>query len=88
MTEYLKIEVSRDAYSQEDIDTMTVGELIRELRNYDEDLPVILSHDNGYTYGGLYIYNFETDYYDDEEDEEEDDWYDDEDEEDDEEGDV
>lgn len=77
-TKYLKIEVSRDAYSQEDISTMTVGELISLLKYYDEDLPVILSHDNGYTYGGLDEYNFETDYYEDEEyeDEDEEEWED------------
>lgn len=82
-TEYLKIEVSRDAYSQEDITTMTVGELISLLRYYDPNLPVILSHDNGYTYGGLDEYNFETDYYEDEEyEDEEEEWEDEEEEED------
>ena len=31
--------------------SITVGELINELRNYDEDLKVVFSNDNGYTYG-------------------------------------
>lgn len=33
--------------------TMTVGELIDFLGNYDEDTPIYLSFDNGYTYGGI-----------------------------------
>ena len=33
--------------------TMTIKELINELQNYDEDLPVYFSNDNGYTYGSL-----------------------------------
>ena len=33
--------------------TMTVRELIEVLDNYDDDLKVYLSHDNGYTYGSI-----------------------------------
>lgn len=33
--------------------TMTVSELIDFLGNYDEDTPIYLSFDNGYTYGGI-----------------------------------
>lgn len=33
--------------------TMTAGELINFLAQYDEDTPVYLSFDNGYTYGGI-----------------------------------
>lgn len=33
--------------------TMTVGELISFLSDFDEDTPVYLSFDNGYTYGGI-----------------------------------
>ena len=33
--------------------TLTVGKLIEALQNYDEDLPVYLSHDNGYTFGSI-----------------------------------
>ena len=39
--------------------TMTVGELIAFLANYDEDTPVYLSFDNGYTYGGITERGFE-----------------------------
>lgn len=45
---------SHDAYSIDQIrSTMTVGELISILENYDEDTPVYLSFDKGYTYGGI-----------------------------------
>ena len=37
--------------------TMTAGELIN-----DEDTPVYLSFDNGYTYGGITEGRFEEDY--------------------------
>ena len=33
--------------------TMTVGELIAALEQFDEDTPVFLKHDGGYTYGGI-----------------------------------
>ena len=51
------VEVSRDGYSIGQVfkDAMTVGELKEVLSYYDEDLPVVLSHDNGYTYGTLVI---------------------------------
>ena len=33
--------------------TMTVGELISYLEQFDEETLVYLKHDNGYTYGGI-----------------------------------
>lgn len=33
--------------------TLTVGELIELLQNYDENSPVYLINDNGYTYGSI-----------------------------------
>ena len=33
--------------------TMTVGELIAALEQFDEDTQVFLKHDGGYTYGGI-----------------------------------
>lgn len=42
--------------------TITVGELIAFLKNYDEDTPIYLSFDNGYTYGGITEGRFEEDY--------------------------
>ena len=53
----------REGYSIDQIRrTMTVGELIDFLTQYDEDTPVYLSFDNGYTYGGITEERFEEDY--------------------------
>lgn len=49
--------------------TMTVGELIAFLEDYDENTPIYLSFDNGYTYGGITEGRFEEDYGEDGEDE-------------------
>lgn len=35
--------------------TMTVGELIDILSQYDEDQPVYIRNDNGYTYGSVQL---------------------------------
>lgn len=44
---------SRDNYGINCLlsDTMTVGELIDELREYSRDLPIVFKNDGGYTYG-------------------------------------
>ena len=51
------ISAHRQAYGIDDVlkkGTMTVGELVKYLEeNFDEDSPLVLSHDNGYTYGGI-----------------------------------
>ena len=48
------IDVNREGYSVDQIlGTMTVGELIECLSQFDEDAEVYLSNDNGYTYGGI-----------------------------------
>lgn len=49
--------------------TMTAGELIDLLTQYDDDTPVYLSFDNSYTYGGITEERFEEDYGEDGEDE-------------------
>ena len=54
----LIIEAQRQGYATSQIkSTMTVGELIAELEQYDENLPVYLGHDRQsygfYTYGGI-----------------------------------
>lgn len=46
--------------------TMTVGELIAYLEQFDDDSPVYLSHDNGYTYGGIRQERITDDYVDEE----------------------
>lgn len=52
----------REGYGIDQIHhTMTVGELMAFLENYDEDTPVYLSFDNGYTYGGITEERFEED---------------------------
>lgn len=55
MKTYVKIDAINDVYKPEDIldRTLTVGELINALEDYDEDLPVILSFDRGYSYGKI-----------------------------------
>ena len=65
----LIIQAMREAYGPEDVKTMTVGELIAALEEFDEDAPVILSHDSGYTYGGI-RYELMEEQYDEEEEEE------------------
>lgn len=55
MKDMVYIEAERDCYSPAEAakKTMTVGELISLLDGYDENTPIILSHDNGYTYGWI-----------------------------------
>ena len=58
--EYVIIEAERTGYEPEQCgETMTVGELIELLEGYDEDTPVYLSHDNGYSYGAINEYNID-----------------------------
>lgn len=48
------IAADREGYDIDQVrETMTVGELVALLQDYDEDAPVYLSHDNGYTFGGI-----------------------------------
>ena len=59
----LFIEGRRDAYSADQIKkTLTVGEIIRILEQYDEDTKVLLQNDNGYTYGSIREESFEEDW--------------------------
>lgn len=52
----------REGYDTDQINrTMTAGELINFLAQYDEDTPIYLSFDNGYTYGGITEGRFEED---------------------------
>jgi len=56
----LMIDCVHDSYSKEEVNTMSIGELINLLEWYaddnGEDMEVCLSFDNGYTYGGLNDY--------------------------------
>ena len=48
------IEGRRDGYSPEQCgNTMTVGDLIAYLEQFEEDTEVLLKNDNGYTYGRI-----------------------------------
>lgn len=68
----LYIEGRRTGYSPDQCRrTMTVGELIDFLSRYDEDSPVYLKNDNGYTYGEIQWDSFEEDWLEDEGEEEE-----------------
>lgn len=58
----LLIQAVRESYGRDDVETMTVGELIELLQDYDGDLPIVFSHDNGYTYGGIRKELIEEDY--------------------------
>lgn len=48
------LETTRQGYDTEQCGhTLTVGELIGMLEDYDENASVYFSNDNGYTYGSL-----------------------------------
>lgn len=52
---YVTIETNRTGYSIHQVgNTMTVGDLISALGQFDEDEKVYLSNDDGYTYGNIY----------------------------------
>lgn len=64
------IQTERQGYSPEQVNgTMTVGELKKLLEEYEDDSPIILSFDNGYTYGGLSRCDIDEDYIPKDEDE-------------------
>ena len=60
--EVLYIEGRRNGYGPDQCGrTMTVGELIEFLSQYDEETPIYLKNDNGYTYGNITEDSFEED---------------------------
>ena len=69
---YITLETKREGYSPEQCgSTMTVGELIQYLSQFDEYSKIYFSNDNGYTYGSLRDYQIQEDYEEDDEDVEE-----------------
>lgn len=70
------METERRGYGPDQVigDTCTVGELIHYLEGLDEDMKIVTSHDDGYTYGAIDpSYDIkEVPIYDDENDDEED----------------
>lgn len=70
---YLEISAVREGYEPDQCGyTMTVGELISYLEDFESDMPVYLSHDRGYTYGPVTEELIDTAYYDDDDSEDED----------------
>ena len=56
------IEGRRNGYSTDQCGrTMTVRDLIEYLEQFDEDPPVYLNNDNGYTFGSITEDSFEED---------------------------
>ena len=54
MANIITIEGRRECYAPNQIaHTMTVGELIDYLRQFDDDYLVMIDNDNGYTYGSI-----------------------------------
>ncbi len=51
---------SREGYGLDQIrKTMTVGDLVHFLEQFDEEMPIYMDFDNGYTYGGFNEHRFE-----------------------------
>lgn len=68
MERKLYIRGNRNGYSPDQCGkTFTVGELMAFLEDFDEDMPVYLNNDNGYTYGSIGM----NDIWEDEEEDEE-----------------
>lgn len=60
MTEVLYIEGRRNGYTPAQCGrTMTVGDLIAYLEQFDEDTKIYLKNDGGYTYGSITEYSIE-----------------------------
>lgn len=55
MTTIITLETKRTGYSIDQVvdRTMTVGELISALQEYDDDTLIVISNDNGYTFGEI-----------------------------------
>lgn len=71
MRDVLVLEARRESYGISNIDTMTVRDLREFLDGYDDDIPVCVSHDNGYTYGAILPSRFRDMEMENDEDEEE-----------------
>lgn len=61
MSKALFIDAKRMGYCPQQCGkTLTVRELISILEDFEEDRPVYLRHDNGYTYGSIVEYDIST----------------------------
>lgn len=69
---YVCLNTNRDCYALNQMGaTMTIGELIDRLSEFDRDMPVAFRNDRGYTYGSIDYYDI--DEYEAEEDEQDED---------------
>ena len=69
---YITLETKREGYSPDQCgSTMTVGELIQYLSQFDESSKIYFSNDNGYTYGSIKDYQIQEDYEEEDDDVEE-----------------
>ena len=60
MKDVIFIEGKRNGYGIDQCGrTLTVGELIEILGQYDEETPIYLRNDGGYTYGSITEYDIE-----------------------------
>ena len=51
---FIAINGARDGYGPDQChNSLTVGELIEALKEFDGDLPIYLVNDGGYTYGSI-----------------------------------
>lgn len=65
------IEARREGYATDQCgNTLTAGKLIAILEDYEEDTPVYISNDNGYTYGSIKSYDIKEEYEEEEEEDE------------------
>jgi hypothetical protein len=56
----LLINAKRNGYAPDQCgNTMTIGELINYLEDFNQDEKIYLSHDKGYTYGSITQWDFE-----------------------------
>lgn len=74
-TRIITIDTRRSDYSIKEAadDSITVDELIEELRNFPGDCKVVFKNDNGYTYGYIQSGDIDSEYIEPEEEEEDED---------------
>lgn len=59
MTRVLVFEAEREGYTLRQVGSpMTVGQLKEFLEDYNDDTLFMLSHDRGYTYGSISLWDF------------------------------
>lgn len=68
--EVLVIQAQNTEYSALKVEnTLTVAELREFLEDFDDDMPVVLSFDGGYTYGPVRPWDINSEYFGEDEDE-------------------